>query len=208
MVIGTIMATWAGRLPDRLLSVLTLLFYSIPGFWIALVAIIVFSVHLGWLPSEGSATLGADLHGWSLFVDRLEHVILPAATLASFFVAIYARLTRAAMLEVQRQDFVRTAQAKGLHPFFVVLRHVLRNALIPITTVAGMHFGSLLGGAVVTETVFSWPGLGRLALDAVQARDYAVLLGVMLLSSLLVVFVNVITDLLQLWLDPRIETSR
>jgi len=208
IAIGTVMATWVARWPDRVLSVLTLLFYSIPGFWIALVAIIAFSVHLGWLPSEGAATLGTNLQGWGLFWDHIKHVILPAATLASFFVAIYARLTRAAMLEVQRQDFVRTAQAKGIHPFFVMARHVLRNALMPITTVAGMHFGSLLGGAVVTETVFSWPALGRLALDAVQARDYAVLLGVMLLSSLLVVFANVITDLLQLFLDPRIERSR
>ena len=131
-------------------------------------------------------------------------MLLPAATLATFFVAIYARLTRAAMLEVQRQDFVRTAQAKGLHPWRVTVRHVLRNALMPLTTIVGIHFGTLLGGAAVTETVFSWPGLGRLALDAVMARDFSVLLGVLLLSSLLVIIANVLVDLLQAWLDPRV----
>jgi peptide/nickel transport system permease protein len=207
-IFGAIMATWSDRWPDRLLSVVSLILYSTPGFWIALAAVIVFSVHLGWLPSEGATTLGLDLTGWDYMLDRVKHVVLPAATLGSFFVAIYARLTRAAMLEVQRQDFVRTAEAKGIHPFFVTVRHVLRNALIPMTTVAGMHFGTLLGGAVLTETVFSWPGLGSLAFDAVRGRDYAVLLGVLLLSSFLVVVANVITDLLQVWLDPRIETVR
>jgi peptide/nickel transport system permease protein len=206
--LGAIMAAWSGRWPDRFLSVVCLLLYSTPGFWVALAAVIVFSVHLGWLPSEGATTLGLDLTGWDYALDRLRHVILPAVTLAGFFVAVYARLTRTAMLEVQRQDFVRTAEAKGIHPFFVTVRHVLRNALVPITTVAGMHFGNLLGGAVLAETVFSWPGLGGLALDAVRGRDYAVLLGVLLLSSFLVVLANVFTDLLQIWLDPRIETNR
>jgi peptide/nickel transport system permease protein len=208
LMMGAIMATWTEGWPDRVLSVVALILYSTPGFWIALAAVIVFSVHLGWLPSEGAMTLGADLTGWDYVWDRLKHVILPAATLASFFVAVYARLTRTAMLEVHRQDFVRTAEAKGIHPFFVTVRHVLRNALIPITTVAGLHFGNLLGGAVLTETVFSWPGLGSLALDAVRGRDYAVLLGVLLLSSFIVVLANVLTDLLQVWLDPRIEAVR
>jgi peptide/nickel transport system permease protein len=208
LTLGAIMATWSGRWPDQVLSFVSLLLYSTPGFWVALAAVIVFSVHLGWLPSEGATTLGLNLTGWDYALDRVRHVILPAMTLAGFFVAVYARLTRTAMLEVQRQDFVRTAEAKGIHPFFVTVRHVLRNALIPITTVAGMHFGNLLGGAVLAETVFSWPGLGSLALDAVRGRDYVVLLGVLLLSSFMVVFANIITDLLQIWLDPRIETSR
>jgi peptide/nickel transport system permease protein len=208
VVLGAIMATWAGRWPDRILSSILLLLYSTPGFWVALAAIIVFSVHLGWLPSEGATTLGAGFSGWAGTLDRLRHVILPAATLAGFFVAVYARLTKAAMQEVNRQDFVRTAEAKGIHPFFVTTRHVLRNALMPISTVAGMHFGNLLGGAVLTETVFSWPGLGGLALDAVRGRDYSVLLGVLLMSSLMVVLANICTDLLQLWLDPRIESTR
>jgi len=202
---GAVMATWAGKWPDRVLTFLTLLLYSTPGFWIGLMAVVLFSVQLGWLPSDGDMTIGATLSGWELLRDRASHALLPALALASVFIAIYARLTRAAMLEVQTQDFIRTAEAKGLHPFTVQLRHVLRNALIPVTTVAGIHLGNLLGGAVVIETVFSWPGLGRLALEAVQGRDYAVSLGVLLLSSLLVIFANLLIDVLHAWLDPRIK---
>lgn len=205
VAIGAVMAHWAGKWPDRVLSVLALLFYSTPGFWIGLLAIVLFAVRLGWLPSGGNVTIGAHLTGFAYFADLAKHVLLPAATLATFFVAIYARIVRAAMIEVQRQDFVRTAQAKGLHPWRVTVRHVLRNALMPLTTLVGLHFGTLLGGAAVTETVFSWPGLGRLALDAVLARDFSVLLGVLLLSSLLVIVANVLVDLLQAWLDPRVS---
>lgn len=207
IVIGSVMAAWAGRWPDRVLSVVVLLFYSMPGFWVGLMAIVLFSVKLGWLPSDGSMTVGADLAGLPFVIDRAQHLILPALALASFFVAVYARLVRASMLEVQRQDFMRTAQAKGLHPFFIQLRHALRNALIPVTTVAGMHLGNLLGGAVVVETLFGWPGMGRLALEAVLARDFSVLLGVLLLSSLLVIFANMVIDLLHAWLDPRIGAA-
>jgi len=204
MIIGVAMANWVGKWPDRILSFFALLLYSMPGFWLALMAIVLFSVKLGWLPSGGDMTLGVNLTGWNWLADRVSHAVLPALALGSFFVAIYARLTRVAMLEVQRQDYVRTAHAKGLHPLFVTVRHVLRNALLPITTVAGMHLGNLLGGAAVIETVFSWPGLGRLALEAVQGRDYNVLLGVLLLSSMLVIVANVLVDLLHAWLDPRI----
>jgi peptide/nickel transport system permease protein len=207
IVLGSVMAAWAGRWPDRLLSVVVLLFYSMPGFWVGLMAIVLFSVKLGWLPSDGSMTVGANLAGFALVSDRLEHLVLPSLALASFFVAVYARLVRTSMLEVQRQDFMRTAHAKGLHPFFIQLRHALRNALIPVTTVAGMHLGNLLGGAVVVETLFGWPGMGRLALEAVLARDFSVLLGVLLLSSLLVIVANMVIDLLHAWLDPRIGAA-
>jgi len=203
--LGVVMAAWAGKWPDRLLSLLALLLYSTPGFWIGLMALILFSVHLDWLPSGGNATIGAELAGWANLKDMLRHAVLPVLALSSFFIAIYARLTRAAMLEIARQDFVRTAHAKGLSPLVVTLRHILRCALLPITTVAGMHFGNLLGGAAVIETVFSWPGLGRLALEAVMARDFNVLLGVLLLSAFLVILANVLVDLLQSWLDPRIK---
>ena len=207
ILLGSVMAAWAGRWPDRLLSVVVLLFYSMPGFWVGLMAVVLFSVKLVWLPSDGSMTVGSDLGGWALVSDRASHLVLPALALASFFVAVYARLTRAAMLDVQRQDFMRTAQAKGLHPFMIQLHHALRNALIPVTTVAGMHLGNLLGGAVVVETLFGWPGMGRLALEAVLARDFSVLLGVLLLSSLLVIVANMLIDLLHAWLDPRIGTA-
>jgi peptide/nickel transport system permease protein len=204
---GWVMAIFAGRWPDRVLQVLVLIFYSTPGFWIGLMAIVLFSVKLGWLPSNGSMTIGVPLSGLHLLADRARYLVMPSLALSSFFVAVYARLTRATMLEVQSQDFIRTAVAKGLHPITVQWRHALRNALIPVTTVAGMHLGNLLGGAVVVETVFGWPGMGQLALDAVTGRDFNVLLGVLLLASLLVLIANVAVDLLHAWLDPRIEAT-
>lgn len=204
IAVGAVMATLAGRLPDRVLSVLSLLFYSVPGFWIGLMLIIVFSVWLGWLPSGGSGSIAAGLEGWAAVGDRARHMILPATSLALFYVAIYARLTRASMLEVRGQDYVRTALAKGLSPTTVAVRHILRNALIPVTTMAGLHVGNMLGGAVVIETIYSWPGLGRLAYEAVMGRDFTVLLGILLLSSILVIVANLVVDLLHAWLDPRI----
>jgi peptide/nickel transport system permease protein len=204
---GWVMAIFSGRWPDRILQVVVLLFYSTPGFWIGLMAIVLFSVQLGWLPSSGSMTVGAPLSGFHLLADRAAYLVLPSLALSSFFMAVYARLTRATMLEVQTQDFMRTAAAKGLHPVTVQFRHALRNALIPVTTVAGIHIGNLLGGAVVVETVFGWPGMGRLALEAVVGRDFNVLLGVLLMSSVLVIVANACVDLLQAWLDPRIQLS-
>jgi peptide/nickel transport system permease protein len=204
IALGSVMAAWAGKWPDRLLSVVVLLLYSMPGFWVGLMAVVLFSVKLNWLPNDSNMTVGASFTGWAMIADRAVHLILPSLALASFFVAVYARLVRTSMLEVQRQDFMRTAHAKGLNPFLVQLRHALRNALIPVTTVAGMHLGNLLGGAVVVETLFGWPGMGRLALESVLARDFSTLLGVLLLSSLLVIAANVVIDLLHAWLDPRI----
>jgi len=204
---GVLMATHAGRWPDRVLSGLSFLLYSTPGFWVGLMAIVLFAVHLGWLPSGGDGSIGADLTGVQKITDRLWHAVLPACTLSIFFIAVYARLTRASMVEVQTQDYVRTARAKGLSPGRVTWRHVLRNALLPVTTVAGTHVGGLLGGAAVAETVFSWPGIGRLTLEAIQAREYRVLLGVLLLSSVLVIMANIVVDLLHQRLDPRIRPA-
>jgi peptide/nickel transport system permease protein len=204
---GWVMAIFAGRWPDRVLQVLVLIFYSTPGFWIGLMAIVLFSVKLGWLPSNGSMTVGVPMAGLRLLADRASYLVLPSLALSSFFIAVYARLTRATMLEVLGQDFMRTAAAKGLHPVTLQFRHALRNALIPVTTMAGIHLGNLLGGAVVVETVFGWPGMGSLALEAVVDRDFNVLLGVLLLSSFLVIVVNAAIDLLQAWLDPRIQAS-
>lgn len=204
LALGSLMAVFSGRLPDRLISILSLLFYSIPGFWIGLMLIVLFSVILGWLPSGGAGVIGSTKTGIEAVLENVRYMILPATSLALFYVAIYARLTRAAMLEVRNQDFVRTALAKGVGPFGVTVRHILRNALIPITTMAGMHIGGMLGGAVVVETVYSWPGLGRLAFEAVMGRDFTVLLGILLLSSVLVIIANAVVDLVQAWLDPRI----
>ncbi|MBS7544843.1 ABC transporter permease [Ancylobacter oerskovii] len=205
--LGVVMATQVGRWPDRVLSVLALLFYSVPSFWIGLMLIVLFSVHLGWLPSGGAGSIGTEATGLAALLDKARYMLLPALALSLFYVAIYARLTRAAMLEVRSQDFIRTARAKGLSPMAVTLRHALRNALLPVTTIAGVHLGGLMGGAVVVETVYSWPGLGRLAYEAVMSRDFTVLLGVLLLSSFLVILANILVDLLQAWLDPRIEAA-
>lgn len=207
IAMGFVMASYRGRWPDRILSAISLLLYSAPGFWVGLMLITLFSVKLGWLPSGGAETIGADDGGFGAFADRLGHLALPSVSLALFYVAIYARLTRVAMIEVGQEDHVRTALAKGLSPTTVALRHVLRNALLPVSTVAGMHAGAMLGGAVVVEMVYSWPGLGRLAYEAVMGRDFPVLLGILLLSSLLVIIMNAAVDLLHAALDPRIGAA-
>ena len=207
IAMGWIMAAKVGEWPDHVFSIVALVLYSMPGFWIGLMAIVLFSVHLGWLPSTGAQTVGAKFTGIDFLLDRLSHLVLPAATMGAFFVAVYARLTRASMLEVMGQDYMRTAEAKGLSPALRQFRHALRNALIPITTVAGIHLGNLLGGAVVIETVYGWPGMGRLAVDAVMARDYNVLMAILLLSSIMIIIINALVDLLHSWLDPRISVS-
>ena len=205
IVAGTAMAAKPGGWLDRGLSLATLLFYSLPSFWLALVFMIVFSVLLGWLPSGGAQTLGKRLSGVDFLLDRARYLVLPVVSLALYYLAVYARLTRASVLEMRRQDYVRTAVAKGLSPLQVTLRHVLRNALIPVTTMAGMHVGGILGGAVVIETIFAWPGMGRLTYDAILARDYVLLLGILQFSALTVIVVNILVEMLHGLLDPRIE---
>lgn len=202
---GVIMAVARARWPDRFLSFVAMFLYSTPGFWIGLMLIVVFSVKLGWLPPEGYRTLGTRLSGIDYVADMARYLVLPAIASATFFIAIFARLVRGAMIEISSQDFVRTAKAKGLSSSAVTIRHVLRNALIPLSTMTGLHVGAMLGGAVVIETIFSWPGLGRLAYEAVLSREYVVLLGILLMSSLLVIVVNIATDTLQVWLDPRVD---
>lgn len=207
IVLGTLMARWHNRLPDRLLSLINLLLYSTPGFWLGLLFIYVFSIQLGWLPAMGHASIDQELQGYAWLHDRIKHALLPILTVATFFIAVYARLTRANLLEVEHEDYIRTAHAKGLHPLRITLFHRLRNALIPMSTMAGVHFAALFGGAAVTETVFAWPGLGRLTLQAVMTRDFQLLLGILLFSSLIVVLVNILIDAFQQWLDPRIKTQ-
>jgi len=207
ITLGAIMAAHEGRLVDRLLSMLSLIFYSVPGFWIALMMIVLFSIKLGWLPSGGAETIGSSATGLAALLDKLRYMVMPTISLALFYIAIYSRLTRASMIEAKAQDFVRTARAKGLSERRILLRHVLRNALLPVTTVAGMHVGGMLGGSVVIETVYGWPGLGRLAYDAIMGRDFGVLLGILLFSSLLVIVANAAVDILHGILDPRVGGS-
>jgi peptide/nickel transport system permease protein len=205
VVLGVTAARNVNRPADGVVSLLALLCYATPTFWIGLMMIVLFSVKLGWLPTGGMMMLEQDLGGLALALDIGRHAVLPATALALFYVAIYTRLMRASMLEVYGMDYVRTARAKGLTESRVAWGHVLRNAMLPIVTVAGLQVGSILGGAVLVETVFAWPGLGRLAYEAVFQRDFNLLLGVLLICSVLVIAVNIAVDLLYAWLDPRIE---
>jgi peptide/nickel transport system permease protein len=176
---------------DYLVTSAALFGISMPVFWLGLMLVVIFSVILQWLPAGGTGS-------W-------KHVLMPSFTLASFVVAFIARLTRSTMMEALSQDYVTTARSKGLREEVVVIKHALKNALIPIITVVGLQFGLLLGGAVLTETVFAWPGLGRLIVDSILARDYPMIQGVILIFGLLYILVNLIVDLIYAYVDPRIR---
>jgi peptide/nickel transport system permease protein len=205
ILFGTIAARFAGTWLDTLVTVFALIFYATPLFWVALMAILLFSVTMDWLPSFGYETVGANYTGLAHVLDVAAHLIMPAATIGLFFMATYTRMTRASMLEVKRLDFVKTARAKGLSDAVIQRRHILRNALLPVVTLAGVQAGTLIGGAVLTETVFAWPGIGRLMYEALLQRDYNLLLGVFVVCSAMVLIFNLITDLVYRLVDPRIE---
>ncbi len=188
---GVAAARARGTAGDAILRVLTLLGQAVPSFYLGVIGIAVFAIWLRWLPSGGR--------------DGIENLILPATTLAVYFFAIVARVTRSCMLDVLNQDYIRTARAKGLPDRAVVWVHALRNALLPVITVVGLQTGFLLGGVVVTETVFSWPGVGRLAIQAIYARDFPVVQAVVVIFAACFVAVNLIVDVLYALLDPRIR---
>ncbi|HVR49066.1 MAG TPA: ABC transporter permease, partial [Pseudorhodoferax sp.] len=162
---------------------------------------------LGWLPSGGMVDLGASHTGLAWALDVARHALLPALTLSTFYLAVYTKLVRTAMLELYGADFIRTARAKGAGEVRITLRHALRNALLPLLTMVGYQVASLLSGAVLVESVFNWPGIGRLAFEAIMSRDFNLLLGILLLSSILVTLINVVVDLLYAWLDPRVQLT-
>ncbi len=205
IVLGVTAARFANRLPDTLISVLSLLAYATPVFWIGLMLIVAFSIKLSWFPSGGYFSIGADLKGFSHTLDVVRHMFLPTITLALFYMALYTRIIRASMLEVLGLDYVRAARARGMSRRGVSYAHALPNAILPMITMIGIQVGHILGAAVIVETVFSWPGMGRLAVEAVFQRDFNTLLGVLLLSSGLVILTNLIVDLVYARLDPRIE---
>jgi peptide/nickel transport system permease protein len=205
ILFGALAARFAGTVLDTAITVLALVFYATPIFWVALMAILLFSVTVDWLPSFGYDTVGANYKGLAHVLDVGAHLIMPAAALGLFFMATYARMTRASMLEVKRLDFVKTARAKGLSDGVIQRRHILRNALLPVVTLAGVHSGTLIGGAVITETVFAWPGIGRLMYEALLQRDYNLLLGVFVVCAAMVLIFNLVTDLVYRLVDPRIE---
>jgi len=198
-VIGSILGVTAGviaavrrnSIVDHVISSVAMMGISMPVYWLGLLLILLFAVTLGWLPAAGSG-------------EPLS-IVLPAVTLAAFSTALVSRMTRASMLEVLGQDYVRTAHAKGAPPRTVVVKHALRNAFIPVLTVISLQFGALLGGAVLTETVFGWPGIGRLMVDSIGARDFAVVQGLVLVYAAFFILLNVIVDVLYVVVDPRIR---
>ena len=208
IVAGTLAARFRGTWADAAISALALLFYATPLFWIGLMAILLFSLQLGWFPAFGMTTADARYTGLAHVLDVAHHLVLPMSVLGLFYMAVYARLTRASVIEVSELDFVRTARAKGLSEARITRQHILRNALLPVITFAGIQAGHLIGGTVLVETVFGWPGIGRLAFDSLLQRDYSVLLGIFLITSALVVVFNLITDIVYTMVDPRIEVSQ
>lgn len=221
IILGVVSAVKQNSIFDYGAMVVALLGVSMPIFWLGLMMIIVFSVTLGWLPASGRIGIGfqpEEITGLYLidsllggnmesFWNALKHLAMPAIALGAYSTAIIARMTRATMLETIRQDYVRTARAKGLREPVVVIKHALRNALIPIVTVIGLQMGALLGGAVLTETVFSWPGIGSYIVEGILVSDYPRVQGAVLLIGTIFVMVNLFVDILYCYLDPRIQHS-
>jgi peptide/nickel transport system permease protein len=205
IILGTLAGVRAGKWSDTLLTIVSLLLYATPVFWLGLMLVLLFSVQLDWLPAFGYVTIGVPMTTLQRMGDIGWHLILPAVSLAAVYLAIYTRLMRSSVLDVTHQDFIKTAKAKGLKQGRIIIRHILRNAMLPIVTVAGMQAGALVGGAVVIETVFAWPGLGRLIYDALLQRDYPVLLGVFLVMSVIVIALNLLTDAIYRVIDPRVS---
>ena len=221
MLAGIISATRQYSLFDYASMILSLVGVSMPIFWLGLVLMIIFSVNLGWLPLSGRMSYNIQLQSvthfylldsvlagdWKALRDVLWHLVLPAFTLSTIPMAIIARITRSSMLEVLRQDYIRTALAKGLSRFAVHYQHALKNALIPVITVIGLQFGILLGGAILTETIFAWPGIGLWLLNAVYARDFNAVQGGTMLVATTFVSINMIVDVLYAWVNPRIKVN-
>ena len=205
MIAGVLAAVKVNTVWDNLISLGAVFFFAAPSFWLGIMMTVLFAVKLGWFPVGGMRTIGANNGVLADALDVMHHLVLPATALGLFYAATYARVMRASMLEVARLDFVRTARAKGLSRARVVVAHVMRNALLPIVTLLGLQLGTMLGGSVVIEAVFSWPGIGSLLFDSVMSRNFPMVLGVLVLGSVLVAVANAAVDLAYLRLDPRIR---
>jgi ABC-type dipeptide/oligopeptide/nickel transport system permease component len=213
LLLATFMGIWlgvqAGQRGDtpggHALTIFTLIGAAMPAFWLGQMLVIVFAAQLGLFPIQGMTDVRAGYAGWRAVLDVAHHLILPAITLGLLQMALIARLTRTGVREMLTEDFVRTAYAKGLSPQATLYRHVLRNALLPVVTVIGGHIGTLLAGAVLTEIIFAWPGIGRLLYDATLARDYPLLMAILIVVSAMVIIANLLTDLIYAFLDPRIR---
>jgi peptide/nickel transport system permease protein len=221
VILGIISATKQYSIFDYVSMIGALTGVSMPIFWLGLIFMLVFSVNLGWLPISGRLSVNVDIEAitnfyiidaiitgnWTALKDVLWHLIMPAVTLSTIPTAIVARMTRSAMLEVLRQDYIKTAKAKGLSQFKVVFKHALRNALIPVVTTIGLQFGVLLGGAILTETIFAWPGVGKWMYDGVTKRDYMVIQGGTLFIATMFVVINLMVDVLYAIINPRISVK-
>ena len=210
-LIGTALGVLSSRKPNgwlsQLINVMSLVGFAAPVFWMGMLLIILLASIFPVFPVSGMRGIESSGLGWADVVDVLHHLVLPAFTLGLVYLAQYSRLSRAAMLDVLGADYIRTARAKGLPERLVLYKHALRNAVLPVVTILGLQFGNVLAGAIVVETVFNWPGLGRLAFESVLRRDYPTILGVLLFSSMVVIVMNQVTDLCYRVIDPRIKTS-
>jgi peptide/nickel transport system permease protein len=202
---GVLASVKVNTIWDNLISLGAVFFFAAPSFWLGIMMTVLFAVKLGWLPVGGMRSIGVEQTAIEAAFDVMKHMLLPATALGLFYAATYARVMRASMLEIFRLDFVRTARAKGLSRTRVVIAHVLRNALLPVVTLLGLQLGTVLGGSVVIEAVFSWPGIGSLLFDSVMSRNYPMVLGVLVLGSVIVAVANASVDLLYMRLDPRIR---
>jgi peptide/nickel transport system permease protein len=205
--LGIIAGARPGSAGDRALSFASVAIYAVPGFWLGLVLIIVFAVDLHWLPIGGMETIASGYSGVARLLDIGRHLVLPVASLGLVYLALYLRLMRDGMAELWHEDYVLAARAHGIAGWRLVLRHVARNALLPVITMLGLQSASMLGGSVVIESVFAVPGLGRLAQEAVGRRDMPLLLGIVLLSAALVIVINLLTDIAYAALDPRVGST-
>jgi peptide/nickel transport system permease protein len=210
-VIGTTLGVLSSRKPNgvlsQLITVLSMVGFAAPVFWMGILLVILFASIIPILPVSGMRAADASGGGLHDVLDVLHHLVLPTLTLSLVYLAQYSRLARSSMLDVLGSDFIRTARAKGLPDRLVLYKHALRNALLPVVTVLGLQFGNVMAGAILVETVFNWPGLGRLAFDSVLRRDYPTILGVLLFSSIVVIVMNILTDLAYRMIDPRIKAS-
>ncbi len=205
--LGVVAAVRQGTFTDYSLTVISYFGIAMPVFLLGLFAQDIFGVQLHWLPTSGTATLGYTLSPVDAFVDHFEHLILPMLVLAIAFIAGWSRYMRSSMIEVVNQDYMRTARAKGVSPVPLLLRHALRNAVIPLVTIVALDFGSVAGGATITEGVFAWPGMGLLFIDGLTRRDYPVLLAMLMIGAVFVIGFNLIADILYAVMDPRIRYS-
>jgi ABC-type dipeptide/oligopeptide/nickel transport system permease component len=205
ILLGMVAAPRAGTFGDSAVTAISLFGKSVPVFWLGQMLILLFAVNLGWLPAQGMTSVRSSATGWGRALDVLQHQILPTFCVTIYYVAVVARVARASILQALNQDFVLTAVSKGLPWRRVLWRHVFPNAAIPVVTVIGYNFGHSLTGAIVTETVFAWPGLGGLFLNAIANRDYPILQGMFLFIAFTVVTANLVTDLAYVVIDPRVR---